>query len=158
MALLKRHLKRFEDDRKILHLLLKDPEFLRGTGIIGGSTRRKMRSRLRPKELRRNRGYALQEMDVMERYSPKSFTRMFRLSPVEFHALLDKIKPDSERLGRSNIPKMVGLDDVIEPKTKLACALRWLAGVQFGIFVLLSVLLSVRFIKNMVSCGAHWRP
>jgi hypothetical protein len=69
-------------------------------------------------------------MDAMERCSPQTFTCIFRLSPEEFYALLDKIKPDLEKSGRSNYPGIDegSVDDVITPMTKLAGGLRWLAG------------------------------
>ena len=90
---------RVKGDRNLVRVLLRHEIFLRCIIDEGNASRLTPRSRLKTSDLQRNRGYAVEEMSKMERLNPKAYTRMFRLDPITFHWLLDKISPDIERAG-----------------------------------------------------------
>ena len=92
---------RVKGDKNLVRILLRDESFLRRIIDEENASRLTPRSRLKTSDLQRNRGYAVEEMSKMERLNPKAFTRMFRLDPITFHWLLDKISPDIERAGRN---------------------------------------------------------
>ena len=73
--------------------------------------------------LHRNRGYALVEMD---RLTDTVFKRMFRVDRPTFNELLDLISPI---MIERDVQKAINsLGTPIQPKTRLAVTLRWLAG------------------------------
>ena len=71
----------------------------------------------------RNRGYALNEMDAMDE---SHFKKMFRMSKNAFKQLVIKLEDYVD------IPDEVSAENsagsVVSMRTRLACALRWLAG------------------------------
>ena len=108
---------RVKGDRNLVRILLRDEIFLRRIICEENSSRLTPKSRLKTSDLKRNRGYAVEEMSKMKRLNPKAFTRMFRLDPITFHWLLDKISPDLERAGRNQYSGLSKIDDVIPSKT-----------------------------------------
>jgi len=83
----------------------------------------------RPKNSRkrnriRNRKYALEEMELM---SDNHFRRMFRMSREAFHNLEQRL---AEKFGDSDFDQAAvnSSGSTICQRTRLACALRWLAG------------------------------
>jgi hypothetical protein len=83
------------------------------------------RTRHRNANLQRDRGFALTAMDQL---SDTHFKRMFRLSRQAFDALLEKV---SDLLVGEEEYGVYSSGSPITPKTKLAVALRWLAGGSF---------------------------
>jgi hypothetical protein len=73
----------------------------------------------------RNRGYAIAEMDFLDE---KDFTRMFRMDRDDFGELMLLVKDKIDVLPRGRINAINSSGSFIEPRTKLAVALRWLAG------------------------------
>ena len=84
----------------------------------------------KPKNLHRNRGYALGET---ENLTDSSFKRMFRIDRDSFNELLENIDPyitfDSEHAINSS-------GSSIAKSTRLAITLRWLAGASYIDYVL----------------------
>ena len=72
----------------------------------------------------RDKGFALRQMDIL---TDKEFTRMYRLNRLAFYFMLTKITPYTSSHGslRNNLYRH---STDINPKTKLAVTLRWLAG------------------------------
>jgi hypothetical protein len=76
----------------------------------------------------RNRGYGLKEMDLL---SPREFQRMFRMSRYSFDNLLHQLHDDWGDSFGSDVHVMQAQrssGDLLCMKTRLACALRWMAG------------------------------
>lgn len=109
----------------LIDTLLRDEAFLRRIITGGIATKRTLKTRFKSSDLKRNRGYGLEEMNNLERFNPKAFCRMFRLKPETFNWLLSNIEADLLKLGRSSFVGLSTLSDsVIEPEVKLACTLR----------------------------------
>ena len=64
----------------------------------------------------------------MHHMNDKQFKRMFRLSRESFYLLLEEIRPKIEPITRGKINAMNRSGSYITGETKLAIALRWLAG------------------------------
>jgi hypothetical protein len=73
----------------------------------------------------RNRGYALEEMGYL---TERAFTRMFRLNRVQFYDLLSKIRVRIEPSDQGKLKATKRYGSFITGQTRLAVALRWLAG------------------------------
>lgn len=84
-------------------------------------------TRLNAKDRARNPGYALEQMSILERFCPKEFTRMFRLNPASFSTLLNKVSNIIDKPGKKDVKNFQN-QDYVQPKTRLAVSLRWLAG------------------------------
>eukprot|EP01138_Halocafeteria_seosinensis_P009305 gb/GECG01009509.1/.p1 GENE.gb/GECG01009509.1/~~gb/GECG01009509.1/.p1 ORF type:complete len:440 (+),score=36.00 gb/GECG01009509.1/:1-1320(+) len=80
------------------------------------------RTRYRSSNVQRNRVYG---EETMGQLSDHHFRRMFRLSRTAFNALLEKIQDDLQVHGKN---AENGSGSPISPCTRLAVALRWLAG------------------------------
>ena len=79
-----------------------------------------------PRHHKRDRGYALKEMDHL---SDATFHRMFRMSRTSFLELQERIHPDLQ-FNDQKATNAAG--SPISTRTRLAMTLRWLAG---GIYI-----------------------
>jgi hypothetical protein len=75
------------------------------------------------RNIRRNRGFALAQMDQLD---DTTFKRMFRVDRRTFDEILDIITPLMEQRNSAKATNSSG--SPIMPKTRLAVTLRWLAG------------------------------
>lgn len=74
----------------------------------------------------RNRGFAIEQMD---RLDPSTFKRMFRVDRYTFEEILEKITPF---LDEKNDQKAINSSgSAVTNKTRLAVTLRWLAGASY---------------------------
>jgi hypothetical protein len=77
----------------------------------------------RPLTYKRNRGFAVQEMDYLD---PSVFTRMFRVDRETFEEILQTVAPHIIHRDEQKATNSSGTP--IPIKTWLAVTLRWLAG------------------------------
>ena len=83
---------------------------------------KKLEKRRKPRNYRRNRGFAVTEM---ARLSDPMFQRMFRLDRATFYELAERI---DHIIQRNELKSIQSSGSSIPTDTRLAVTLRWLAG------------------------------
>jgi hypothetical protein len=86
--------------------------------------RRKRRTR-KPRNMHRNRGFAIEEMNNLKLNQPAVFKRMFRMDVASFDELVELLDPVLKKSERFSI---ISSGSAISTETRLAVTLRWLAG------------------------------
>ena len=94
-------------------------------GVIDEGGDKVRHVRLRKADRKKDRGYAIRQMDEMANDAPEDFRKMFRLPPELFNKLLRRVSPNMKDDTR---PSNLRSNAFIPKKTKLAATLRWLAG------------------------------
>ena len=89
------------------------------------SPRRFKRFRRRPRNMHRNRGFAIDEMNSLKESKPLLFQRMFRMDVTSFDELVELLDPV---LRKNEKYSVISSGSVISTATRLAVTLRWLAG------------------------------
>lgn len=81
--------------------------------------------RHKPRNIKRNRGYAIHEIDIM---SDDTFKKMFRIDRRTFYELVDEL---NQQITRNDQKAINSTGSAIPMSTRLAVTLRWLAGGQY---------------------------
>jgi len=87
---------------------------------------KKNRSKTRkPRNSRRNRGFAVEEMTTLKFAQPAQFQRMFRMDGTSFDELVELLDP---LIKRQETYAINSSGSPISTTTRLAVTLRWLSG------------------------------
>lgn len=104
----------------------------------------------KPRNLNRNRGFAVDELRILKEQQPQVFKRMFRIDGASFDELVERLHPI---LNKNEKFATISSGRSVSTATRLAIALRWLSG---GSYIDLCFAWGVSFATFYSERGVLW--